>query len=192
MKKIALALVFAMLLVPAVFAQDKGEMNHATVGVFAHYLRLSAARSANLYGVGGRIGFNVHPNVQFEAEMGYDFERNVTTTIPAVTGLTTTFVRSPLRVIDGLFGPKFQVGTGAFRAFATAKGGFINFSNNRSFSGQVGNIASGDTNGVFYPGGGIEAYAGPVGIRIEAGDEIYWANGAHNNLRITAGPQFRF
>jgi hypothetical protein len=38
----------------------------------------------------------------------------------------------------------------------------------------------------------VEAFWGPVGIRVDAGDEIYVNNGAYNNLRVTFGPTFRF
>jgi len=47
-------------------------------------------------------------------------------------------------------------------------------------------------NAALYPGAGIEATLGPVGLRLEAGDEIYFNQGAHNNLRITFGPFLRF
>jgi hypothetical protein len=43
-----------------------------------------------------------------------------------------------------------------------------------------------------YPAGGLEASLGPVGLRFELGDDIYFNNGAHNNLRITFGPILRF
>jgi hypothetical protein len=46
--------------------------------------------------------------------------------------------------------------------------------------------------GAVYPGGGIEAYLGPIGLRIDVGDEIYFQSGAHNNLRLTFGPSIRF
>ena len=49
-----------------------------------------------------------------------------------------------------------------------------------------------DLNGVFYPGGGIEFFLGPIGIRADAGDEIYFDRGAQNNLKITVGPTIRF
>jgi hypothetical protein len=39
---------------------------------------------------------------------------------------------------------------------------------------------------------GLEAFGGPIGIRLEVGDEVYFLNGARNNLRVTFGPQFRF
>jgi hypothetical protein len=45
---------------------------------------------------------------------------------------------------------------------------------------------------VFYPGGGIEGHIGFLGLRADIGDEISFANGAHNNLRITFGPYIRF
>ena len=47
-------------------------------------------------------------------------------------------------------------------------------------------------NGVFYPGGGIEFFLGPIGIRAEAGDEMYFDRGVNNNLRIAVGPTIRF
>ena len=34
----------------------------------------------------------------------------------------------------------------------------------------------------------IEGFAGPLELRMEAGDEIYLNNGTYNNLRVTAGP----
>ena len=57
----------------------------------------------------------------------------------------------------------------------------------------VSSIQNGNTNGVFYPGGGLEFFAGHVlGIRAEVGDEMYFDNGANHNLKVTFGPQFRF
>jgi hypothetical protein len=191
MRKIVVVIVALMLSVPAVFAQSDNDKNHGEIGVFADMFRLNHAKT-NFVGVGGRVGFNVHPNVQIEAEMNYDFERNFSTDIPLPGGTPNTFVRSNVRLVHGLFGPKFQVGTGALRAFVTAKGGFLNFSTDKNLAGQFSGIPNGDTNGVFYPGGGIEAYAGNIGIRIEAGDEIYWDRGANHNFRISGGPQFRF
>ena len=51
----------------------------------------------------------------------------------------------------------------------------------------------GDNNGnaVFYPGGGVEEYPGPVGLR-DVGDEIYFNNGANHNLKITFCVPTRF
>ena len=180
-------MILALMASPAIFAQGTPDKDHGEIGAFLNVTRLHHANDTNFYGFGGRIGFNVHPNVQFEAEMAYDFSRNFTVTTSSATSTNTN-----LRLVHGLFGPKFQVGTGAFRAFVTAKGGFLNFSTNHNLTGQFNGIPNGDTNGVFYPAGGIEAYAGILGIRVEVGDEMYFDNGANHNLRITAGPQIRF
>jgi hypothetical protein len=101
-------------------------------------------------------------------------------------------VTSKLRLVHGLFGPKFDFGHGAFRPFVTVKGGLLNFSTSTSISGTFNGIPHGDTNGVLYPAGGIEGFIGWFGVRFEAGDEIYFDNGANHNFRFTAGPQFRF
>lgn len=197
MKRFAILATLALaLLVPAAFAQ-----NHGEVGVFADYFRLHNADNANFWGVGGRASFNVHKNIQFEAEMGYDFEKTVTTgsfinTTGAGTGTVTT-IRSPLRLLHGTFGPKIQTGGGPVRLFAFAKGGFLNFSSSNAsvlggFTGAVSNVPNGDTNGAFYPGGGVEAYLGPVGLRLDVGDFMYFDNGVNHNLRVTFGPHIRF
>jgi hypothetical protein len=53
-------------------------------------------------------------------------------------------------------------------------------------------LSSGTTRFAVYPGRGFEAFAAPVGVRAEIGDDISSLNGTHNNLRISLGPQFRF
>ena len=173
------------------------ENNHVEVGVFADYFRLSASNpNLNMVGIGGRAAFNVHPNVQLEAEMAYDFKRNLTTTFN--NGVTTSFESTRFRPLTGLFGPKFQAGTsGPFRAFVTGKVGFINFSSANTvttgaFINQLNAITNSNTRFALYPGGGIEGFWGPFGLRLEAGDEIYFDNGSRNNLKVTFGPTFRF
>jgi hypothetical protein len=47
-------------------------------------------------------------------------------------------------------------------------------------------------NAALYPAGGVEATLGPLGLRLESGDLIYFNEGGHNNLRITFGPILRF
>jgi hypothetical protein len=42
--------------------------DHVEVGVFADYMNFSAT-DPHINFVGGRAAFNVHPNVQLEAEM---------------------------------------------------------------------------------------------------------------------------
>jgi hypothetical protein len=53
-------------------------------------------------------------------------------------------------------------------------------------------IRTSSLNVAIYPGAGVEASLGPVGLRFEMGDDIYFNGGAHNNLRITFGPILRF
>ena len=176
-------------------AQEAEHEDHAEVGIFAEYFRFSdPGPTSNYVGLGGRAAFNIRPSVQVEAEMGYDFERNYTNTFS--NGVTTATVQSRLRALHGLFGPKFQTGSGPFRVFVTGKVGFENFTMSgqgapTGFATAVG-LAGNATYFALYPGGGIEAFAGPIGVRAEIGDNIFFNNGMHNNMRVTLGPQFRF
>jgi len=193
MKTIVLAVIAVLVLsaAPAMFAQD-----HVELGVYADYVRLHHADNANFWGLGGRVGFNVHSHVQLEAEMSYDFDQAFTNTF--TNGGVVTINRTNLRLLHAMFGPKIQTNAGPVRAFLLLKGGFLNFSGNGGAAtfGNVGNqlntISGGDTNGVFYPGGGVEFFAGPIGLRIEAGDLMYFDRGANHNLRLSVGPTFRF
>ena len=178
---------------PMLLAQEHSD--HIEVGAFADYFRFSQTSPArNFIGVGGRAAFNVHRDVQLEAEMAYDFKRNFTQDFS--DGVTTQLVNTQFRTLHGFFGPKFQSGSGAFRFFVTGKVGFDNFTiNNQNapagFKSTVG-LDNGKTDFALYPAAGIEAFAGPIGIRLEAGDDIYFDHGGHNNLRVTLGPQIRF
>jgi hypothetical protein len=53
-------------------------------------------------------------------------------------------------------------------------------------------LRTSNLNAAIYPAAGVEAAIGPVGLRFEVGDEVYFNNGAHNNLRLTFGPMVRF
>lgn len=192
-RSLGLFLASLFMAVPMVFAQEHSD--HVEVGVFADYFRFANAQpERNFVGLGARAAFNVHRDIQLEAEMAYDFKRNFTNTFS--DGVTTELVNSQMHTLHGFFGPKFQTGSGPFRVFVTGKVGFDNFSVNNlnassGFVNQVG-LTNGATYFAVYPGGGVEAFAGPIGIRAEIGDDIYFNGGAHNNLRVTFGPQFRF
>jgi hypothetical protein len=196
MKKYFLILALVLTVTPTLLAQDH---DHGEVGVFADYFRLQAA-PRDLFGLGGRLSFNVHKNVQLEAEMAYDFERGFAEGFDNGSG-TASIQQSSLRVLHGMFGPKLQFGKrgpAAIRGFVTAKGGFVNFGFSDAsvlsgFTSAVDNLRR-DNNGnaVFYPGGGLEGYLGPIGLRLDVGDEIYFNNGAHHNLKMTFGPHIRF
>lgn len=181
--------------VPMLVAQESGQMDHVNIGAFVNYYRLSdPAPTKNFLGLGGRVSFGIRPSIQLEAEMAYDFKRNYTSTFS--DGVTTSAVTSHLRTLHGFFGPKFQTGSGPFRAFITTKVGFDNFNVTdqnapTGFTNSVG-LGTGATYFALYPAGGIEAFAGPIGLRLEVGDDVFFHGGAHNNLRATIGPQFRF
>jgi hypothetical protein len=193
MRKSLLAVIFALLAVgsPTLFAQST---DHVNVGAFFDYNR-NEDLNLNQYGIGGRLGFAVRPNINLEAEGAYDFRRSFTANIP--TAIPPKTFPADFRTTLGLFGIKVHT-TGPVRVFGTVKGGFVNFSiGNPSsvssgFSSTVGNITDGDTHPVFYPGGGVEAFAKWFGVRAEIGDMMWFSNGSHNNLRVTFGPEIRF
>ncbi|HKW76516.1 MAG TPA: hypothetical protein VJN64_13390 [Terriglobales bacterium] len=202
MKRLAIfsamaALCFA-LIVPAASAQEDNK-NHGNFGVFFNFDRLGGVQGThpNMFGVGARLGVNVQSHVVMEGEMAFDFERAVTSSISAPNGGIGTPTRSNLKLLSGLFGPKIQT-TGPVRVFALLKGGFVNFgvsgpATAGTINNQIGNIVDGNTDGVFYPGGGVEFNVGWLGIRAEAGDEMWFLNnGTQNNLHIAVGPQIRF
>ncbi|MBA3912975.1 MAG: outer membrane beta-barrel protein [Acidobacteriales bacterium] len=192
-RKIIFAVLALAVAVPCAMQAQKSD--HVEVGVFADYTRLSAPTpEINFVGVGGRLGFNIRPSVALEAEMSYDFARNYTSTFN--NGLNTNFVQTSVRPITALFGPKFE-SHGPVRAFVTGKVGFVNFDTTNKnllggFTSGVSGIAEGGNFFALYPGVGVEGFLGPVGLRLEVGDNIYFDNGAQNNLKVSVGPQFRF
>jgi len=183
---------------------SRWDSNHGTLGVYGDLFRVnpSGGSAVNFLGLGARVGFNVHPNIALEAELNYDFLKNYTTvntgSNSGSVGSTTVSTRT--RPLTGLFGPKLQFGTsGPFRAFVTGKVGFTEFSHSSTttasgdtFSNSFDQFGGGTTHFAAYPGGGIEGFFGPIGLRVEAGDQIYFYNGAYNNLRVTFGPEIRF
>jgi hypothetical protein len=170
--------------------------DHAEVGVFADYFRVNQT-GTNLGGLGARLSVNANSYVQIEAEMAYDFTQTFTEGFNEGSGTITT-ERSNLRLLQGMFGPKLQTKNGPWRFFVTAKGGFVNFGlssapvTGGTFISTVSNLRANNVGAVFYPGGGAEAFLGPIGLRLDVGDEIYFNNGTHNNLRVAFGPTIRF
>jgi hypothetical protein len=192
-RTLALLVLVILSRVPALRAQS---LDHVEFGGFGEYLRLERPDpSMNLVGLGGRIAFNVHPSIQIEAEMSYDFKRSFTNTFS--DGITTELVNTQFHTLTGLFGPKFSTGSGPVRLFVTGKAGFVDFNTTNvgataGFRGSLGAVTDGNAKFALYPGAGIEAFKGPIGLRAEFGDVIYFDGGARNNPRITFGPQFRF
>ena len=135
-----------------------------------------------------------------EGELAYDYGINFNEAFREVSnGNIAAIQRTSIGVTHGLFGPKLQPARErGFHPFVTAKAGFIDFRLSPSLlhlpplaSTLVG-LRTSNLNFALYPAGGIEPALGPLGLRLEFGDEIYFNNGAHNNLRITFGPILRF
>jgi hypothetical protein len=193
-RSLIMSLLALLLAAPSLMAQSSE--NHVEVGIFADYFNLSrTSPHINFVGLGGRAGFNVGSNVQIEAEMAYDFKRNFTTTFS--NGVTSQLVDIRLRTLHALFGPKFATSGGPVRLFGTFKAGLINFgvsdqNAGAGFKSAIDDVTTGNTAAAIYPGVGVEGFLGPIGLRADVGDEIYFKNGTHNNLRVTFGPTIRF
>jgi len=184
---------------PSLVAAQSSEprrKNHVELGIFADYYRFepsSSANTINFLGLGGRAAFYMSEHAAMEAEMAYDFERNYSTT----DNINTNLSRTRTRPLHALFGPKFDLGSHGADFFLTGKVGFVNFGSTTAtpvngFTDSFTSVNSGATKFAVYPGGGVEGFWGPFGLRLDVGDELYFANGARNNLRVTFGPHFKF
>lgn len=168
------------------------------VGIFLDYLGVSQT-STNNFGAGGRIGYRIHRNVIMEGEVAYDYGINFDEAFRNIaSGNISAIGRTSIGVTHGLFGPKLQSSRGPFRPFVTFKAGFVDFRLSPSlvpYSNVVSaltGIRTSTLNPTIYPAGGLETVLGPVGLRLEVGDEVYFNNGVHSNLRIIFGPTLRF
>jgi hypothetical protein len=195
MKRFGLVfLSVAFVFVGGAKAQDN---EHVQVGVFADYFRVSQT-DTDLLGVGARASFMVYKRVKLEGEMAYDFGRAFTEGFKDPLTSTVTFQRTDLRVIHGLFGPRVNLGSHSVQPFLTAKGGFVNFRLDNApvtfgtFSSSVSGLRDENVIGSAYAGGGLEGHLGPIGLRFDVGDEMYFNHGTHHNLRATFGPVIRF
>ena len=192
MRRVLLLVCAGLLFVPAVWAQG----DHIEAGIFGDYFRQSQT-DLNLGGLGLRLCVKVFPHVKLEGEMAYDFQQTFLENLTNGSG-NPVAQDSQLHILHGEFGPKVEFGHGRIRPFLVAKAGFDKFFINSCpvtfscVSSQIANIHSSSVNGVFYPGGGLEGHLGPVGLRFDVGDEMYFNSGAHHNLRMAFGPYIRF
>ena len=178
---------------PRLFAQERVE-----AGIFLDYLSISQTNTNN-FGVGGRFGYRIHRKVMMEGELAYDYGINFHEAYRDITnGDITAVERTSIGVTHGLFGPTLQPDKGRFRPFVTLKGGFMDFRLGPSLlplstvESTLLGIRTSSLNVATYPGAGVEASLGRLGLRFELGDEVYFNSGAHNNLRIAFGPILRF
>jgi hypothetical protein len=194
MKRIALLVFLAGCFVPRASAQEN---EHLQVGVFADYFR-PAQTDNNFGGVGARVSFASYKRLKFEAQMSYDFNQAFTEGFTNTGTGAVTLSRSGMRILHGEVGPKLDLGHGAIRPFVTVKGGGISFGLSNApatvgtFFSSVNNLRTSNVSAVLYPGGGLEGHLGPIGLRLDVGDEIYFNSGAHHNLSMAFGPYIRF
>jgi hypothetical protein len=193
MRKLTLITVICLLANASLLAQKRVE-----VGVFIDYLNISQT-STNNFGLGGRFGYRLRSGVMLEGELAYDYGINFDEAYRnIVNGNSTAIERTSIGVTHGLVGPKLQRSGGGFHPFVTLKAGFMDFRLSpsllpySSLASSVFGLRTSNLNAAIYPAVGVEAALGPLGLRLEAGDAIYFNGGAHNNLRITFGPIIRF
>jgi hypothetical protein len=194
MRKLVLIILSLFIFTAApLFAQKRIE-----AGVFLDYLSISQT-STNNFGLGARFGCRIHRDVLLEGELAYDYGINFDEAYRNIAnGNITAIERTSIGVTQALFGPKLQPAGGGLRPFVTLKGGFVDFRFSTSLlpysdvASAVFGLRTSNLNAAIYPAAGVEAALGPVGLRLEAGDEMYFNKGTHNNLRITFGPILRF
>ena len=194
MWRIVLALLLAA--VGVILGAPAGRAQAVDLGIYGDYFRQSQT-DTNFTGIGLRAGLHVFPHVRLEGEMAYDFEQTFAEHLTDGSG-NVVIVQSPIHVLHGEFGPRLELGHGHIQPFIVAKVGFDKFFINACpaslscVASQIANIHQSSVNGVFYPGGGLDAHLGPLGVRFDIGDEMYFNNGAHHNLRMAFGPYIRF
>ena len=193
MRNLSLAVVCFLM-----FATSSALAQRVEAGVFLDYLDISQTGTNN-FGLGARFGYRVHRDVLLEGEFAYDYGINFDEAYRNIAnGNITAIERTSIGVTQGLIGPKLQPSGGGFRPYVTFKSGFVDFRLSPSLlpysdvASTVFGLRTSSLNAAIYPAAGVEATLGPVGLRLEAGDEIYFNSGAHNNLRITFGPVLRF
>lgn len=188
-----LTLICFTLLASLSFAQQRMEL-----GIFVDSLSISQTNTNN-FGVGARFGYRVHHDIMLEGELAYDYGINFDEAYRNISnGSISAIEHTSIGLTHGLFGPMLQRSEGHFHPYATFKAGFIDFRLSTSLlpysdiASTVFGLRTSNLNAALYPAAGIAATLGPVGLRLEAGDEMYFNSGAHHNLRITFGPILRF
>ncbi|HKT89492.1 MAG TPA: hypothetical protein VJQ59_13700 [Candidatus Sulfotelmatobacter sp.] len=188
----------SLFLGPILLTSFASAQSRMEAGVFLDSLSISQT-STNNVGLGARFGYRVHHDVMLEGELAYDYGINFDEAYRNITnGNITAIERTSIGVTHGLFGPTLERGAGHLHPFATMKVGFVDFRLSPSLlpysnlASAILGLRTSNVNAALYPAAGISATLGPLGLRFEAGDEIYFNSGAHHNLRITFGPILRF
>src|SRR5579864_45716 len=161
------------------FATSSSFAQKIEAGIFLDYLGISQTSTSN-FGLGARFGYRVHRDVLLEGEFAYDYGINFDEAYRnIVDGSIAAIERTSIGVTQGLIGPKLQPSGGGFRPYVTLKGGFVDFRLSPSLlpysdvASTIFGLRTSNLNAAIYPAAGVEATLGPVGLRLEAGDEIY-------------------
>jgi hypothetical protein len=174
-------------------SRPPGQNENKDHGDLGAYFNVARVQGYTLFGVGGRMGFNVTRRIVLEGEYAYNFQRSKSQTITA--GGSTNTITTNLQMWDTLFGPKVNI-TKHF--FLLAKGGLAKFSVSGpappgGINNQINGIANGNLDTAVFAGGGVEFKIKRISFRADAGDELIWlTTGAQSNFRATFGPQLRF
>jgi hypothetical protein len=194
MRRLLLLLVCVVALAPYGKAQEDGNVQ---VGAFADYFR-SGATGTNMFGLGARVGADLWPHTALEADGAFDFNRGFTNAFN-VNGGSASFITSGVHNFHAFFGPRYTLlDHGPIHPFVELKVGFIDYMFNNVISGStslskgVQNLLNDNTNAALLAGGGLEGRVGPVGLRLDVADEMYFNHGAQQGLRVTFGPYIRF
>jgi hypothetical protein len=184
-----------LLLMSCVKAQETWNLQ---AGAFADYYR-AGATGTNMFGVGGRVGVGIRDNLMLEGEIAYDFGQVFVNSFTQGTNSGVSFINSNVDTLHAFLGPKLTLWHGPIKPFAELKVGFVDYgfgplaSGFTSFSNQVANLRTQSLNAALLPGGGVEGkIVGPVSLRLDVGDEMYFNHGVHNGLKVMLGPTFRF
>lgn len=186
-----------LLLASLLFVSIPGSAQRIELGGFGSFGHTDITPfPTDAVGVGGRLDIGLTHWLALEGEGSYDF-KHPTLQIVSNGGIGFNVTQFRMGIVHANGGFKVQTKGGSY--FLFLKGGVLNFMpdiRTTTLVGTIqGNVPRSGTNfseAVFYPGAGIGFHAGILGIRLDAGDEIYWDEGTHHNLRITFGPTIRF
>ena len=171
------------------------QAQHGEVGFFGEYIAFSPA---GLGGAGIKGLFALNRHLALEGEFSYDFNRTLNeTTIDPLTGALGTN-KSRMHATNFLGGISVSRPSPKIRPFFTMKMGLMTINPSSlppgliSTNEQMNQIRASHGNFAIFSAGGVEAYSGKWGFRLDVGDEIYFLNGANSNFRITFGPNYLF
>src|SRR5580704_8020150 len=205
--RFAVLILVATCLVPLASAQEDDK--RVQLGILGEYMHIGQLKGlygttsgTNFWGIGGRLSFRAYKRIELEGEGFYDFEQpfneNFTNTTP---GGSNSGGISSTRLVHGEFGPIVNIGhLHMIQPFVELKGGFMDFRLDPqppflpfpTYVSSINGLRMSNINAVLFPGGGLQVHIGPISVRADIGDEMYFNHGVHNNIRLAFGPVFRF